>query len=92
MSELDGSPVTIPDEVLASHLPEETILLHKGTKNRLNETAAAIWKALEEGAGREVIVDDLVARYEVSEREAREALSAQLDRLADAALVEREAS
>ena len=83
------APVRIHDDVLASHLPEETILLHMGTKKyyRLNETAAVIWKALEEGSGREAIVEKLVARYEVTEAEAREGLREQLGRLADAELI-----
>lgn len=91
MNEPDGSPVAIHEDVLASHLPGETILLHMDTKKyyRLNETAAAIWRALEEEAPPEAIVDQLVADFEVEADRARNAVERQIEELEAADLIAR---
>lgn len=75
----DTPAYRVRDDVLAAHLEGEAVLLHMDTKDyfRLNETAAVVWKALERGAAREAIVDQLVAAFEVDRDEA----AAELDRL-----------
>ena len=69
----------VPEDVLAAHLEGEAVLLHMDTKNyyRLNATAARVYKGLERGLGREALVDDLCAEFEVD----RETAGAEVDRL-----------
>jgi hypothetical protein len=69
----------VPDEVLAAHLEGEAVLLHMDTKSyhRLNATAAAIFRGLERGLGREALLDELCATFEVEREEA----AAEVDRL-----------
>lgn len=69
----------VPDEVLAAHLEGEAVLLHMDTKHyyRLNATAAAVYRGLERGLGREALLDDLCAHFEVE----RPVAAAELDRL-----------
>jgi hypothetical protein len=57
----------ITDDVLSSHHEGESVLVHLHSKRcfRLNATAAAVWRGLEEGLSREAIVDRLCARFEV---------------------------
>lgn len=70
---------TVPDDVLAAHLEGEAVLLHMETKNyyRLNATAAAVYKGLERGLGRDALLDDLCAQFDVE----RGVAAAELDRL-----------
>lgn len=58
---------TIPSEVLVAHLEGEAVVLNTLTKQyyRLNETAAAIWKALEQGLNVDAITERLVEEFEV---------------------------
>jgi hypothetical protein len=76
---MNDAPYRVPDDVLAAHLEGEAVLLHMDTKNyyRLNATAAAVYKGLERGLGREALVDDLCAQFEVE----REVAGAEVDRL-----------
>jgi hypothetical protein len=69
----------VPGEVLAAHLEGEAVLLHMDTKEyfRLNATAACVWKGLERGLGRDALVDELCANFEVEPGPAAE----ELDRL-----------
>ncbi|HEX2081599.1 MAG TPA: PqqD family protein [Longimicrobium sp.] len=78
MSE-DARTHRVPEEVLAAHLEGEAVLLHMETKNyyRLNATAAAVYKGLERGLGREALLDDLCAQFDVE----RHVAAAELDRL-----------
>ncbi|HEX2210114.1 MAG TPA: PqqD family protein [Longimicrobium sp.] len=75
----DARTHRVPDDVLAAHLEGEAVLLHMDTKNyyRLNATAAAIYKGLERGLGRDALVDDLCAHFDVE----RETAAAEVDRL-----------
>ena len=75
----DARTHRVPDEVLAAHLEGEAVLLHMDTKNyyRLNATAAAVYKGLERGLGRDALVDDLCAQFVVE----REVAAAEVDRL-----------
>jgi hypothetical protein len=83
----------IPDHVLVSHLAGEAVLLDMDSRNyyRLNATAAAIWKALERGQSLHAIAEELVSKFEVDERTAREALQEQVDELLRLRLVEEDA-
>ena len=75
----DGRTHRVPEEVLAAHLEGEAVLLHMDTKNyyRLNATAAAVYKGLERGLGRDALLDDLCAQFDVE----RGVAAAELDRL-----------
>ena len=78
-------------EVLASHLDEETVLLHLGSKRyyRLNATAAAIWRVLERQPSTEhALSDRLTAEFEVAFEEAESAVRTQLEELAARELIE----
>jgi hypothetical protein len=70
---------SVPGDVLAAHLEGEAVLLHMDTKEyfRLNATAACVWKGLERGLGRDALVDELCANFEVEPGPAAE----ELDRL-----------
>ena len=76
---MESQSYAVPDEVLTAHLEGEAVLLHMDTKNyfRLNATAAVLWKGLERGLGREALLDDLLAHFEVD----RPTAAAELDRL-----------
>lgn len=75
----DETRYTLPADVLAAHLEGEAVLLHMDTKDyfRLNATAACVWKGLERGMGRQELVDELCANFEVEPGPA----AAELDRL-----------
>ena len=75
----DARTHRVPDDVLAAHLEGEAVLLHMDTKNyyRLNATAAAVYKGLERGLGRDALIDDLLAQYDVE----RDVAAAEVDRL-----------
>jgi hypothetical protein len=75
----DAPTHRVPDDVLAAHLEGEAVLLHMDTKNyyRLNATAAAVYKGLERGLGREALVDELCAHFVVE----RDVAAAEVDRL-----------
>jgi hypothetical protein len=75
----DPTRYSVPGDVLAAHLEGEAVLLHMDTKEyfRLNATAACVWKGLERGLGRDALVDELCANFEVEPGPAAE----ELDRL-----------
>ena len=52
----------------------EGILVDLNTKKyyQLNETAMLIWKGLEQGLAANMIAEDIVAQYEVTQEEARQ--------------------
>ena len=79
----------IPSEVLAAHLGDEAVLLDLDGKRyyRLNESAAVIFKTLEDGGGRDDAVRQLLATFEVDEAEAAKAVDALLADLAARGLV-----
>lgn len=78
----------VPEEVLAAHLEGEAVLLHMETKSyyRLNATAAAVFRGLERGLGREALVDDLCAHFEVERDEASREVERLLAELAERGL------
>ena len=64
----DSEPRDAPSpDVLSAHLEGEAVLLDMESKRyfRLNETASAIWRALEEGHDRAQIRAMLEQQYEV---------------------------
>lgn len=75
----DAPTHRVPEDVLAAHLDGEAVLLHMDTKNyyRLNATAAHVFRGLERGLGRDALLDDLCAEFEVE----RGVAAAELDRL-----------
>ncbi len=79
----------VPDDVLAAHLEGEAVLLHMDTKDyfRLNATAAAVFKGLERGMGRDALVDDLCARFVVERADAPAAVDGLLAERAERRLV-----
>lgn len=88
MSESTPSHV-VPDEVLTAHLEGEAVLLHMETKAyyRLNATAAAIFRGVERGLGRDALVDDLCAAFEVERAQAGAEIDRLLAELAERGLV-----
>jgi len=77
------------DAVLAEFKGEDSILLDLEARryHRLNETAALIWKGLEEKATNAAIVDRLMKEFEVPREKAEEGLRRFLDELAERGLV-----
>jgi hypothetical protein len=86
--------VNIPSEVLAAHLGDEAVLLDLSAKRyyRLNESAAVVFRALEECEGRDGAIRRLIATFEVSESDAASAVDALLGDLAARGLVARPAA
>ena len=83
--------MNIPTEVLAAHLGDEAVLLDLNGKRyyRLNESAAVVFRALEDGEGREGAIRRLVAAFDVAESDASSAVDALLADLAARGLVAR---
>ena len=67
--------MTITSDVLAAHLGDEAVLLDLSAKRyyRLNESAAVIFRALEEGEGRDGAIRRLTATFDVGESDAANA-------------------
>ena len=63
---------TVSDDVLTAHLEDEAVLLHMDTKRyyRLNATAAAIWRGLEQGRTRAQLLEELCRRFDVHAEQA----------------------
>ena len=85
--------MNIPSEVLAAHLGDEAVLLDLNAKRyyRLNESAATVFRALEDGEGRDGAIRRLIAAFDVSESDAASAVDALLVDLAKRGLVARSA-
>ena len=83
--------MTIPSEVLAAHLGDEAVLLDLSAKRyyRLNESASVVFRALEEGEGREGAIRRLVEAFDVSESDAAGAVDVLLADLAARGLLAR---
>ena len=86
--------MNIPSEVLAAHLGDEAVLLDLSGKRyyRLNESAAVVFRALEEGEGRDGAIRRLTATFDVGESDAASAVDALLVDLAARGLVAQPAS
>jgi hypothetical protein len=77
--EQSSANYTVSTDVLTAHLEDEAVLLHMDTKRyyRLNATAAAIWRGLEQGRTRAQLLEELCHRFDVTEAQA----SPELDRV-----------
>jgi hypothetical protein len=84
---------TIPPDVACANVEDGAVILHMGTKRyfSLNETGAEIWRLLEEDVPLAEIPTRLVAAFDVSVDEARTALSALIEALAEKDLIAVEA-
>jgi hypothetical protein len=62
--------------VLVAHLEGHAVLLDLVSKDyfRLNETGALIWRAIERGDGREIVIGELVSEFDVSVEDAGRAV------------------
>ena len=67
--------------VYAAQLAGEAVILHLDTKRyyRLNATGAEVWKGIEAGENREMLVERLVREFTVE----REVAAAEVDRLVE---------
>ena len=67
--------------VYAAQLAGEAVILHLDTKRyyRLNATGAEVWKGIEAGESREVLVERLVREFTVE----RDVAAAEVDRLVE---------
>ena len=81
--------MNISPEVLAAHLGDEAVLLDLDAKRyyRLNESAAVVFRALEEGEGRDGAIRRLIAAFEVSASDAASAVDVLLADLSSRRLV-----
>jgi len=84
------SDYSVSKDVLTAHLEGEAVLLHLKTKQyfRLNETAAAIWKGLEQNLEPAAIVASLVQQFDVDTETARSELAKTLEDLKGRELLE----
>lgn len=80
-------------DVLAAHLQGEAVLLNLDSKRyyRLNESAAVIYRALEEGLDREGAIRRLLETFDVDEATATSAVDDTLKDLEARRLVDRPA-
>ena len=85
--------MNIPCEVLAAHIGGKAVLLELTAKRyyRLNEAAAVVFRALENGEGRSGAIRHLLAQFEVDETDAARAVDGLLVELAARGLVRPEA-
>lgn len=82
--------VTLNPDVVSTTLDNgETVLMHMGTASyfTLNQTGTQIWRLLSQGCSLSSIVTQLVAEYDVSERQATESVHTLLGQLADQQLI-----
>ena len=84
-----SSPVPTKDVVFTDFDNGEAMIVDLQSKQyyRLNETAALIWRSLENGKGVDDIIAELQSRYEVSREHATSSVDALLSKLAARNLV-----
>lgn len=84
-----SSPVPTKDVVFTDFDNGEAMIVDLQTKQyyRLNETAALIWRSLENGKGVDDIIAELQSRYEVSREHATSSVDVLLSKLASRNLV-----
>lgn len=84
-----SAPVPTKDVVFTDFDNGEAMIVDLQTKQyyRLNETAALIWRSLENGKGVNEIIEELQSRYEVSREHATSSVDALLSKLASRNLV-----
>src|SRR5436853_4787556 len=78
--------------VIYETIEGEVILidLKTGTYYSLRDSGAAVWQAIEQGAGEDGIAAELRSRYDASEEEIRDAVRRLLDELEHEGLVRAE--
>jgi len=81
--------VTIPAQVMARQVGEETVILDlaSGTYFGLDPVGARIWELLGEGRALAEVCEGMLAEYDVSREELEQDLSGLLDALADKGLI-----
>lgn len=77
-----NTPAPLDHVVFTEFDGGEGVLVDLQTKRyyQLNETAALVWRALEKGKGREEIVGEFTALYDVTEEHARRSVETILRR------------
>lgn len=77
------------EDVLSTDYEDEAVVVHLESKRcfRLNDTAAAIWRALAERLDRGAILERLHDEYEVDSDTAEEELDRLIDELVDRNLI-----
>jgi hypothetical protein len=81
--------ITLSKDVLAQEIDGETVLLDLASESffGLDEVSTRVWQLLNEGAGREQVIETLLGEYDVERAVLEKDVSDLLDRLADAGLV-----
>ena len=84
MNQISPSVILNPDVVSTTLDNGETVLMHMGTASyfTLNQTGTQIWRLLSQGCSPSVIVMQLVATYDVGEKQATASVDALLTELA----------
>jgi len=77
-------------DVLVSHLHDETVLLHMGSKRyfHLNDSGQRIWQLLESGVQPSSLAERMQQEFDVAPEVAREGVSALLTSLQTLGLLE----
>lgn len=81
--------ITISKEVLAQEIDGETVLLDLASESffGLDPVSTRVWQLLNEGAGREQVVETLLAEYEVERPVLEKDIADLLHRLDEAGLI-----
>ena len=84
------SALRVAKNVYAAQLAGEAVILHLDTKRyyRLNATGAEVWKGIEAGESREVLVERLVREFTVEREVAAAEVDLLVERLREAHLIE----
>lgn len=81
--------INLSTDVLAQELEGETVLLDLASENffGLDAVSTRVWQLLQEGAGREQVIDTLLEEYEVERPVLEQDIAELLERLAQAGLI-----
>ena len=84
------SALRVAKNVYAAQLAGEAVILHLDTKRyyRLNATGAEVWKGIETGESREMLVERLVREFTVDRDVAAAEVDRLIERLREAHLIE----
>ncbi|HEY6785223.1 MAG TPA: PqqD family protein [Gemmatimonadales bacterium] len=84
------SALRVAKNVYAAQLAGEAVILHLDTKRyyRLNATGAEVWKGIERGENREMLVERLVREFTVERDVAAAEVDRLIERLGEARLIE----
>ena len=86
------SAIRISEDVLSQEVAGEAVLLDLASENYfgLDEVGTRVWQMLKTGKGPEVIVESLLADYEVSREKLEADVADLLDQLEGAGLITRD--